>query len=114
MRKTFTFNLVLSCLVAGCSAAPQRPTPQAMTAENALAAVTPVTDCEWAAAARYDDGHSTVAALAERITGICGVEILNAERTFHLSPNDPDVKMDEFKQAIETVEHVRKSKAGGK
>lgn len=57
----------------------------------------PVTDCEWAAAARSDDGHSSVAALAERITGICGVEILKAERAFHLSPNDPNVKMDELK-----------------
>jgi hypothetical protein len=25
---------------------------------------------------------------------------------------DPDIKMDEFKQAIETVEHVRESKVG--
>ncbi len=88
----------------------QRPTPQAMTAENALAAVKPVTDCEWAAASRYDDGRSSVAALAERITGICGPEILEAERAFHLSPNDPDVKMDELKQAIEAVEHVRGNK----
>ena len=99
---------IASASLAGC-AAQQRPARQAMAAENALAAVNPVIDCEWAAAARYDHGQS-VAALAQQILGICGVEILKAERAFHLSPNDPDVKMDEFKQAIETVEHVRGNK----
>lgn len=113
MRVTFTASVALSCLISGC-AAKQRPAPQAMTADYTLDAVKPVTDCEWAAAVRYDDGHSSVEALAERITGICGVEILNAERAFHVSPNDPDIKMDELKQAIETVEHVRESKVGGK
>jgi hypothetical protein len=110
MRKTFAFSLVLSCLAASCGTAQQRLAPKEMAAEDALAAVKPVTDCEWAAAARYDDGRSSIAALAERITGICGPEILKAERAFHLSPNDPNVKMDELKQAIETVEHVRGNK----
>jgi hypothetical protein len=85
-----------------------------MTADDALAAVKPVIDCEWAAAARYDDGHSSVAALAERIVGICGPEILKSERAFHVSPNDPDIKMDEFKQAVRAVENARKSRVGGR
>jgi hypothetical protein len=70
MRKGFIFNLVLSCLLLGCSSAQERPSPKAMTADDALAAVQPVIDCEWAAAARYDNGHSSVAALAERIMGM--------------------------------------------
>jgi hypothetical protein len=78
--------------------------------DDPLAAIQQMVDCEWAAAARYDDGRSSVAALAEQIMGICGREILKAERAHHLSPNDPDIKMDELKQAIETVEHVREHK----
>ena len=112
MRKTFTFSLALSCLVSGCSTA-ERPAPKAMTAADALAAVQPVIDCEWAAAARYDDGRSTVAALAQRIMGVCSPEILKAETAFHLV-NDPDVKSDELNQAVEVVENVRKSRVGGK
>ncbi len=55
MGKTFAFSLTLSCLVAACVTAQQRPAPTAMTAQDALAAVDPVINCERAATARYDD-----------------------------------------------------------
>jgi hypothetical protein len=35
-----------------------------MTAEEALAVSSRVTDCEWKAVGLYDDGHRTVAELA--------------------------------------------------
>jgi hypothetical protein len=51
-----------------------------MTAGNALAAVQPVTDYEWAASARYDHGRRTVAEVARQIMGLCVVEITHAEK----------------------------------
>jgi hypothetical protein len=44
MRKAFVFNLGLSCLLLGCSSAQERPSPKAMTADDALAAVQPLID----------------------------------------------------------------------
>ncbi len=85
-----------------------------MTAGNALADVQPMIDCERAAAARYDDGRSKIATVAQQVLDVCSVEILASERAFHLSPNDPDVKLDEFKQAVGIVDEVRKSRVGGK
>ena len=66
MRQTVIFGLALSGLVSGCGAA-QKPTPKEMTAEEMLAIQSRVVDCEWKAADQYDDGRSTVSALAQRI-----------------------------------------------
>ena len=46
--------------------------------------------------------------LAEQLTGVCGVEILEMTRAFHLRPDDPDTLIEEFKQAVGVVEDERK------
>lgn len=114
MRKTFTFSLALSCLVSGCSTAQQRPTPAIITADEALASSSRVTDCEWRAAERYDDGRYTVSALAQRIMLVCAVELTKARQAFHLSLNDPEIDSIELKQAVKNVEKARKNRSGGK
>jgi hypothetical protein len=106
MRSDFLLSLFLSSPLAGCAA----PTRRDLTADEMIAITSRVTDCEWKAVARYDDGRSTVAQLAERIMGICSVERLHARRAFNLSPTDPAIDLDEFKQAVETVEYVRKTR----
>lgn len=110
--RNLAFMLVVSCLVSGCGATQQSPAPQAMTPQDPLAAVKPTIDCEYRAAARYDDGSISIAALAEQMLGICGVEILASERAFHVSSTDPDIKADELKQAVEIAENARKNKVG--
>jgi hypothetical protein len=116
MRKTFAFSLALSCLVSGCGSAQQTPAPpppMIIRAEDALAVSSRVTDCEWKAVGLYDDGHRPVAELARQIMGVCAVELTQAEIAFHLL-NDPDVATDEFNQAVEVVDDVRKTKIGRK
>jgi hypothetical protein len=113
MRR-FAFSLAVSCVASGCGTTQQSPVPQAMTPQDRLAAIKPATDCEYAAAVRYDDGRYTIAALTQQVLDVCGVEILAAESAFHVSSNDPDVKADEFKQAVETVEDARKNRVGRK
>ena len=115
------FSLILVCLTSGCSAVPTSVTsdpPKAdartITANEALAVQSRVVDCEWKAVNRYDDGTYTVSQLAQRIMGLCAVELTRARLTFHLSPNDPDVELDEFKHPVEVVEGARKSKTGAK
>jgi hypothetical protein len=70
-----------------------------------------VTDCEWQAADRYDDGRYTVSELAKRVMGVCAVELTKAALAFGLSPNDPQVEFDQFRQAVENVESARKARA---
>ena len=82
-----------------------------MTAEDALTAVNPLIDCEWKAAARYDDGKQSVAALAERITGICCPEIIRAGWLSICRFDDPGLDLDEFKRVVKIVEDARKKKA---
>jgi hypothetical protein len=84
-----------------------------MTAEDALAVSSRVTDCEWKAVGLYDDGHRTVAQLARQIMGVCAVELTQAEIAFHLL-HDPGIEGDEFEHAVEVVEDVRKSRVCGK
>ena len=85
-----------------------------MRAEELLAIVNPEIDCEWKAAYRYDDGSRTVEQLAEQILGVRTVERLKVRRALCLSLNDPQEDLVEFKQAVETVENVRKSRDGKK
>jgi hypothetical protein len=112
--RNLAFSLVLSCLVSGCGATQQSPAPQGMTPQDPLAAVKPRVDCEYAAATRYDDGSITTAALAQQMLDVCGVEVLAAERAFHVSSNDPDIKADEFKEAVGIAENARKNRVGRK
>jgi hypothetical protein len=106
MRSDFLLSLFLSSLLAGLC----RAHKAGLTADEMLAITSRVTDCEWKAVARYDDGRSTVAQLAERTMGICSVERLHARRAFNLSPTDPAIDLDEFKQAVGIVEHLRKTR----
>ena len=46
--------------------------------------------------------------------GVCAVELTQAEMAFHLSLNDPDIKADEFNQAVEVAESARKQRVGRK
>src|SRR5271166_1528054 len=104
--------LCLGFLVSACSA--QRTTsvlPHVLTADEALAVQSRVTDCEWKAADQYDDGRYTVSELAQRVMGVCAVELTKAALAFGLSPNDPQNESDQFKQAVENVESARKARA---
>jgi hypothetical protein len=108
-----TLLLGLGFLVSACSTQ-QMPsvetTPRVLTADEALAVQSTVTDCEWKAANRYDDGRYTVSELAQRVTGVCIVELTKAALAFGLSPNDPQIEADQFKQAVENVESARKAR----
>ena len=105
--------LSLGFLVSACST--QRmpsadTTPRVLTADEAIAVQSTVTDCEWKAADRYDDGRYTVSDLAQRVTGVCAVELTKAALAFGFSPNDPQIEADQFKQAVENVESARKAR----
>jgi hypothetical protein len=84
--------------------------PRVQTADEMLAVQSVVTDCEWKAADRYDDGHYTISALAQQVTGVCAVELTRAALAFGFSPNDPQIEADQFKQAVENVESARKAR----
>jgi len=81
-----------------------------ITAQEALAVQSRVVDCEWSAADRFDDGRYTVSDLAQRVLGICAVDLIEARRAFHLSLHDPEIDLDEFKQAVQSVENARKAR----
>jgi hypothetical protein len=114
MRTNPMVSLALSCMLGGCAAQYSPPPPPKLpSAEEALAVQSRVVDCEWKAANRYDDSRYSVADLARRIIGLCAVELTQARLAFRgygLSPNDPQFDLDEFKQAVDIVEKVRKSK----
>jgi hypothetical protein len=102
---------VLALLTVGCGTAQEKPNVRSLpTAEEALAISSRAVDCEWKAASRYNDPYYTVSALAQRIVGICAVELVEMRRAFGLSLHDPEIELDEFKQAVEIVEAVRKLK----
>ncbi len=78
------------------------------SADDLLSAATKVADCEWAAADKFDDGHSSLSALAQRVIGICTRERFVMRRSAGFSPMDPSLDADELRQAIENVEAARK------
>jgi hypothetical protein len=112
MRKTPAFGIALSCLVSGCGTAQQVPAPKLMTTEEELAIASRVTDCEWKAVGRYDDGHNTVAGLAQQIIGVCTSERIRMRIAFKIPLNDPQYDLEDFKQAVGIVEYLRKSRGG--
>jgi hypothetical protein len=81
-----------------------------MTTDEMLAVQSRVTDCEWRAANQYDDGRYTIPQLAQRVMGLCAVELTKAALAFGLSPNDPQIQLDQFRQAVENVEAARKAR----
>jgi hypothetical protein len=109
-------TLSLGFLVLACSTERMpsvHTVPHALTADEALAVQSLVTDCEWKAADQYDDGRYTVSELAQRVMGVCAVELTKAALAFGLSPNDPQIVSDQFKQAVENVESARKARRRG-
>jgi len=102
--------MLLAVLVSACSAPPSVSGPRIPSADEALAVQSRVTDCEWNAAARYDDGRRTLSALAQQVMDVCTVERTKAALAFGLSPNDPQVESDQFRQAVENVEAARKAR----
>ena len=108
------FSVALSCLVSACAVNEYRAQPsrvETITAVEALAITSKVVDCEWQAVSRFDDGRTPIAQFAERIMGICTVERIKVKLAFGLSPKDPDLEADDFKQAVEIVESARKAKS---
>ena len=101
------FSLGLSCLVsAACSEALKKP-----TSDEALAVQTSVINCEWKAANRFDDyRYKTIPELVQRVMDECAVERLNARLAFGLSPNDPRIDANEYKDALENIENERKKR----
>jgi hypothetical protein len=101
------FSLGLSCLVsAACSEALKKP-----TSDEALAVQTSVINCEWKAANRFDDNrYKTIPELVQRVMDECAVERLNARLAFGLSPNDPRIDANEYKDALENIENARKKR----
>jgi len=62
--------LGLGCLVSACSAAqlaPPASRSHVLTADEALAVQSRVTDCEWKAANQYDNGRYTVSEFAQQV-----------------------------------------------
>jgi hypothetical protein len=81
-----------------------------MTPAEMIAIQSQVTDCEWKAAGRYDDGRRSLSDLTQQVIGVCTVELNKAALAFGLSPNDPQVESDQFRQALENVEAARKAR----
>jgi len=73
-----------------------------------FSAATKVVDCERAAANKFDDGHTSMSALAQRVIAICSRERFEMRRAAGFSPMDPSLDADELSQAIENVEAARK------
>jgi hypothetical protein len=101
----------LACVLSACSAArPQSREPRMPTAEEALAIQKRVTDCEWSAAARYDDGKLPIADVARQVMGICTPERLKAIKAFGFRYDDPQIESDQFEQAVRNVQASRKAR----
>ena len=79
-------------------------------ADDLLSAAAKVADCEWAAADKFDDGRSSLSALAQRAIAICTRERFAMRRAAGFSPMDPSLDADELRQAIDNVESARKAR----
>ena len=83
------------------------------TSDQVRVAASRVVDCEWKAANRYDDGTYTITQVTERILGICILERDRYHQLFHLSSYDPEIELNDFKEATGIVERARKQRSGG-
>ncbi len=107
------YALALGCFVSACSSTSKKPIP-GIGADEALAIENRVIECEWKAANQNDGRYKTIAELAQRVMDVCAVERFNARMAFGLSPNDPRIDADEFKDAVENIENERKVGMGQK
>jgi hypothetical protein len=101
-------SLAILVLLAGCSAPKATAPVDHISMDDALATATRVADCEWSAADKYDDGRSSLSALAEQVMGVCTRERFAMRRAAGFAPMDPTLDADELRQAIENVESARK------
>lgn len=105
----FIYVLGLSCLVSACSVFSKSTMPETTTPDKALAVQNSVIDCEWKAADRFDDGrYKTFPELVHRVMDECAAERHDARLVLGLSPNDPRIDADEYKDAYKTIENARK------
>lgn len=83
-------------------------------ADDLSSAASRVVDCEWAAADKFDDGRTSLSALAQRVIAICSHDRFAMRRAAGFSPMDPSLDADELSQAIENVEAARKHRKNSK
>ena len=85
--------------------------PETTTPDKALAVQNSVIDCEWKAANQFDDNrYKEIHELVQRVMDECAVERLNKRLAFGLSPNDPRIDADEYKDALETIINARRKR----
>jgi hypothetical protein len=53
-------------------------------------------------------GKVSITNLADRIMGICLPERMKELRAFHMPLNDPDLEAHAFRDAVDTIEYLRK------
>ena len=105
----FIYVLGLSCFVSACSVFSKKTMPETTTADKAVAVQASVIDCEWKAADRFDDKrYKTLPELVHRVMDECAVERHDARLALSLTPNDPQLEADEYKDAFETIQNRRK------
>jgi hypothetical protein len=97
----------ITVLMTGCAESIEPPPSDLPSTNEALTIQGRVLDCELKAANRYDNGHSTITDVAERVIATCYDEIIRAWTAFKLSPSDPNFESDNFKIAVEHVEMAR-------
>ena len=83
--------------------------PETTTPDKAVAVQASVIDCEWKAADRFDNNrYKTMPELVHRVMDECAVERHDARLALSLTPNDPQLEADEYKDAFETIQNARK------
>jgi hypothetical protein len=113
VMRALTLVAPFGIALAGCAGhdpVARLPLP---TSDQVRVAASRVVDCEWKAANRYDDGTYTIAQVTERILGICILERDRYHRLFHLSSYDPEIELNDVKEATGIVESARKQRNGG-
>ena len=102
----------LSLLLLGLGACVETDSkPQTVafpSAEQMIATMQHVADCESRAANQVDIGRVPISAVAEQIMGMCLPERISARRAFHLRSDDPDLERDDLKRAVDVVEAERR------
>ena len=105
-HKILATGSVLSFLLAGLAASSAAP----LSAAEARTATSRLVHCRLQAAERYDEDRYTIAELARRIIRVCAAERANARIAHGLSADDPTLDADDFAEAVEIVEDMRKHK----
>jgi hypothetical protein len=100
--------IMLALSLGACTTVEAQRLPQ--IPRDPIATVQPSIDCQWKAAARYDDGTHTIQQIADHMLAVCVAERIKARRAFHFPSYSPEIDLDEYRQALEIIENVRKSK----